>query len=138
MLLARRNGELRHQKTRRQRRRIRKNDCAPLMATTMTVTRPGVLGVEAPLIYERRDTLSRDVVEPTTNEGKTDGRQILDRRREIQLAEEPWPHRVLIGRSDVEQMRVSQRADVLTDDLVRNGSCGLHDMSRAREAHDHN
>ncbi len=47
-------------------------------------------------------------------------------------------HRVLIGRSHVERVSISERADVITDDLVRNGGCGLNDMSRARESHDLN
>ena len=94
--------------------------------------------MEAPLIHERGDRLAGDVVEPTTHQRKTDGREILNRRREIQLAEEPWLHRVLIGRSHVEQVSISERADVITDDLVRNGGCGLNDLSRARESHDLN
>jgi hypothetical protein len=74
----------------------------------------------------------------TTDERKADGREIVDRRREIQLAEEPRLHGVLIGRSHVEQMVVSERADVIADDLVRYGGCGLKNMSRARESHDLN
>ena len=48
---------------------------------------------------------------------------------------EPWLHRVLIVRFHVEQAAISECADVMTDDLVRNGGSGLNDMSRARESH---
>ena len=94
--------------------------------------------MEAPLIHERGDRLAGNVVEPTTNQWKTDGRQILDRRREIQFAQEPRFHRMLMGRLHVQQMRISERADVITDDLIRNGGRVLHDTSRARKSHDLN
>ena len=59
----------------------------------------------------------------------------VNRRREIQPSAEPWLHRVPIGRLHVEQVAISECADVMTDDLVRNGGCGLNDLSRARESH---
>jgi hypothetical protein len=45
---------------------------------------------------------------------------------------------VLIGRSHVEQVGISERPDVITDDLDSNGGGGLDDLSRARESHDFN
>jgi hypothetical protein len=45
---------------------------------------------------------------------------------------------MLIGRLHVEQVVISERADVITDDLVRHGGRGLDDMSRARDSHDFN
>jgi hypothetical protein len=45
---------------------------------------------------------------------------------------------VLIGRSHVEEVGISERADVIADDFGRNGGCGLNDLSRARESHDLN
>jgi hypothetical protein len=43
---------------------------------------------------------------------------------------------MLIGRSHVDEMRISERAYVITDNLVRNGGRGLYDVSRARKSHD--
>ena len=81
--------------------------------------------MEAPLIHERSDQLTGDMVEPTTNQRKTGRCEILNWRREIQLAEEPGLHRVLIGRSYVEQVSVFECPGVIVDDLVGNGGGGF-------------
>ena len=46
-------------------------------------------------------------------------REVVDRRREVQLAQEPGFDGVLIGGAHVEQMRAHQRPHVTGDDILR-------------------
>lgn len=92
--------------------------------------------MEAPLTDERGDGLAGNVIEPTARQRKPIDARCSTGGRD-QLAEEPWLHRVLSVRSHVEQVALSDRADVMTDDVVRNGSGALNDMSRVRESHHH-
>jgi hypothetical protein len=51
------------------------------------------------LIDERRDGAAGEVIESAADEGKAERREIVDRRGEVQFAEEPRFHGVLIARA---------------------------------------
>ena len=73
------------------------------------------------LIDERGHGPSRHVIEPAADQRKANRREIDDRRREVQLAEEPRLHGVLIGGADIEEMLGHQRAHMTVDHLVDRG-----------------
>src|SRR5438552_3500186 len=60
--------------------------------------------VLAASIDDRGDGLALNIVEPSAKQHKALRRQVHDRRRYIDLAVEPWFHRMLVARLDVGQV----------------------------------
>ena len=86
---------------------------------TLTVrTNEHIDRVLLPLIHERGDGPSTQIVKSSANERKANRCEVHDRRSEIQLAEEPWLHGVLISGTNVEQMLRHQRTHMLVDDFI--------------------
>ena len=55
-------------------------------------------------IDDRGDGLAVDIVEPSADQPEALGCQVDDRRRDVELAVEPWFHRVLVARLHVGQV----------------------------------
>src|SRR3954468_12127181 len=71
--------------------------------------------VLAAFIDERRDRPPAQVIETASDKWKADRGEIDNRWREIELAQKPRLHRVLIRRRHVEQMIGHQRSYVTVD-----------------------
>ena len=55
-------------------------------------------------VHQRRDLSSMEIVEPSAEQRVTASREIMDRRRKIELAVEPGLDGVLVGRHDIVQV----------------------------------
>ena len=69
-------------------------------------------------IDERRGRPPGDVVEPAAGERESEPGEIVDRRGEVQLAEKPRLHGVLIGGPHIKEVLTHQRAHVTVDDRL--------------------
>jgi hypothetical protein len=65
-----------------------------------------------PAIDERGDPAAGHKIHTSADQWKSSRAQILHGGRKVELAVEPWLHRVLIGGSDIHQVIGHQRADV--------------------------
>src|ERR1700730_18667489 len=74
-------------------------------------------------VHQNGDAAAVHDVQSAPLERETRARQILDRRRKIELASEPGFHRVLIGRDDILEMTGLQRAQMGVHD--RGSEAGL-------------
>ena len=71
----------------------------------------------APSIDQSRDGAVIDNVQAAAEQRKSLIGEISNWRREIQLAGEPWLHRVLIGRNYVGEMSRLKRSQMRIDNL---------------------
>src|SRR5947199_9738856 len=73
--------------------------------------------VLAPAVDEAGDGTATDHVQPAAQQREAIGREVRDRRGEVELAVEPRLHRVLVGGGDVGEMRRMERTQVRVEDL---------------------
>ena len=88
-------------------------------------------------VDHRRYRSTRDVVDPSTEQGKSDRVELRHRRRQIDLAVEPRLHVVLFRRGDIEEMTGHQRSNVTGDHVGCRGPLGAwtrHRFERERAA----
>jgi hypothetical protein len=70
-------------------------------------------------IDDRSDGLAVNIVEPPAEQREALRRQVHDRRCDIELAVEPWFHRMLVARLHVGEVVALKRAHMRRHDLAK-------------------
>src|SRR5437016_9299075 len=75
--------------------------------------------MRAASVDDRSDSLAVDVVEPAAEQREALRRQVHDRRCDIDLAVEPWFHRMLVARLHVGEVVTLKRAHMRRRDVAK-------------------
>ena len=93
--------------------------------------------VFAASIDNRGDGLAVDIVEPSAEQHEALRCQVHDRRRYIELAVEPWFHRMLVARLHVGQVVALKRAHVRRHNIAEHPLVLIRSKDRDDEARRH-
>ena len=90
----------------------------PMMFRARTLRDEEIDHMRSAPIDDRSDGSPANIVEPPTDQPEALRRQIHDRRRDIDLAAEPWFHGVLVARLHVGEVLALKRAHMCRDDVA--------------------